>query len=88
MDLWHVHFSSVSLWGYPRWRCFFYFRGTDSPFLFTWTTACLLVRSLQLKNHLSIESDRDHFGCYGFKIDFPLKLDLHARCKYHFAKIF
>ena len=35
-----------------------------------------------------IESDCDHFGCYGFKIDFPLKLDLHARCKYYFAKIF
>ena len=60
----------------------------DSPFLFTWTTACLLVRSLQLKNHLLIESDRDHFGCYGFKIDFPLKLDLYAYCKNYFAKIF
>ena len=60
----------------------------DSPFLFTWTTACLLVRSLQLKNHLLIESDRDHFGCYGFKIDFPLKLDLYAYCKSYFAKIF
>ena len=40
------------------------------------------------KSYLSIESDRDTFGCYGFKLDFPLKLDLHARCKYYFAKIF